>query len=109
LFKYQQTFIHHALIEPYLLTLHHLEMPSIRGITVHVTDHTGKDLAEWGVQRLRQSTGKGEKVSAYIQSTTGVNFNVSVQPRIPFVDHPKSESEVDEVDHIEDEEGYRGM
>lgn len=86
-------------------------MPSLRGVTIHVTDHKGKELAEWGVQRLRQSTVKGEKVSAYIQSTTGVQFQVSVQPRIPFVhvDHPGSESEVDQVDHIRDEQGDWGM
>ncbi len=86
-------------------------MPSLRGVTVHVTDHKGEELAEWGVQRLRQSTGKGEKVSAYIQSNTGIQFHVSLQPQIPFVDvdHPESRSEVDGVKQMKAEEADCGM
>lgn len=61
-------------------------MPLLRGVTVQVTDHTGKGLAEWGVRHLRQSTGKIDKVSAYIQATTGAQFHVSVQPTNPFID-----------------------
>lgn len=61
-------------------------MPSLRGVTVHVTNYRGEELAEWGVQRLRQKTGKGEKVSAHIQATTGAQFQVSIQPTIPFID-----------------------
>lgn len=86
-------------------------MPSLRGVTVHVTDHKGKEFAEWGIQRQRQNTGEGEKVSAYIQSTTGVHFHVSLKPQIPFVDadHPKSESEIDRVDQMRVEEADCGM
>ena len=52
-------------------------MPSLRGLTVHVTDKEGNDLKEWGVQRLRSPTHgsvNGARVSAYIQSTVGNNF-----------------------------------
>ncbi len=86
-------------------------MPSLRGITVHVTDHEGKELEEWGVHRLRQNTGKSEKVSAYIQSDTGVQFHVSVQPRIPFVDvdDPESESEVDRIEDMKAGEADYGV
>ena len=58
-------------------------MPHLRGITVHVTDSHGNDLPEWGVQYLRQHTD-GKRVSAYVQSTSNVSFQVSVQPKIPF-------------------------
>lgn len=58
-------------------------MPHLRGITVHVTDSHGNDLQEWGVQYLRQHT-EGKRVSAYVESTTNVSFQVSVQPKIPF-------------------------
>lgn len=86
-------------------------MPSLKGVTVHVTDHKGNDFVEWGVQHLRQQAGKCEKVSAYIQSTTDVQFRVSVQPRIPFTDkgHPGSESEPEEVEQMKGEEADQGM
>lgn len=56
-------------------------MPQLRDVTVHVTDVDGNDLEEWGVQNLR-----GNKVSAYIKSTTDMPFRVSIQPRIPYPD-----------------------
>ncbi|KAL8721044.1 MAG: hypothetical protein Q9225_002188 [Loekoesia sp. 1 TL-2023] len=56
-------------------------MPQLRDITVHVTDVDGNDLEEWGVQNLR-----GNKVSAYIKSTTDMPFRVSIRPRIPYPD-----------------------
>ena len=43
-------------------------MPSLRGLTVHVTDSQGNDLPEWGVHHLRQHID-GEKVSSYVEST----------------------------------------
>ena len=58
-------------------------MPHLRGITVYVTDSQGKNLQEWGIQYLRQHT-ETNRVSAYIQSTTDVSFQVSLQPEIPF-------------------------
>lgn len=61
-------------------------MPHLRGITVHVTDSYGKNLQEWGIQYLRQQT-EGKRVSAYVQSTTDVSFQVSLQPDIPFIGH----------------------
>lgn len=61
-------------------------MPHLRGITVHVTDSHGKNLQEWGTQYLRQQT-EGKRVSAYVQSTTDVSFQVSLQPDIPFIGH----------------------
>ncbi|KAL9641315.1 MAG: hypothetical protein Q9204_000109 [Flavoplaca sp. TL-2023a] len=56
-------------------------MPQLRDVTVHVTDADGNDLDEWGVQSLR-----GNKVSAYIKSTTDMPFRVSIQPKIPYFD-----------------------
>lgn len=61
-------------------------MPHLRGVTVHVTNSHGESLQEWGVQYLRQNTGES-KVSAYVQSTTDVAFQISLQPDIPFLDH----------------------
>lgn len=61
-------------------------MPHLRGVTVHVTNSHGESLQEWGVQYLRQSTGES-KVSAYVQSTTDVAFQISLRPDIPFLDH----------------------
>ncbi|KAL6718866.1 hypothetical protein ACLMJK_003100 [Lecanora helva] len=58
-------------------------MPSLRGITVHVTDEDGKALSEYGVQYIRRHS-HGKRVSAYIQSKTDAQFRISVQPRIPF-------------------------
>ncbi|KAL8665128.1 MAG: hypothetical protein Q9202_002528 [Teloschistes flavicans] len=56
-------------------------MPKIRGIAVHVTDGDGNALQEWGEQNLR-----GDKVSAYIESTTDMPFKVSIKPDLPY-DH----------------------
>lgn len=53
-------------------------MPSLRGVTVYVTDKEGNNLPEWGVQHLRRHANgslKSEKVSAYIQSTVCVNLS----------------------------------
>ena len=61
-------------------------MPRLRGLTAHVTDSRGKDLQEWGIQYLRRHT-EGNRVSAYVQSTTDVSFEVSLQPEIPFTRH----------------------
>ena len=57
-------------------------MPHLRGVTVHVTAQ-GKNLQEWGTQYLRQHN-ETNRVSAYIQSTTDVSFQISLQPEIPF-------------------------
>ncbi|KAL8954090.1 MAG: hypothetical protein Q9222_000069 [Ikaeria aurantiellina] len=54
-------------------------MPYLRGLTVHVTDEGGNDLKEWGVQTLR-----GNKVSAYIESTTNLPFRISVLPKLLY-------------------------
>ena len=57
----------------------------LRGLDVRVTDSDGNPLREWGIQRLRPREG-AHKISAYVQSETGVQFQISVQPRIPFID-----------------------
>lgn len=59
-------------------------MPQLRDVTVHVTDVHGNDLDEWGVQSLR-----GNKVSAYIKSTTDMPFRISIQPKTPYFDEQK--------------------
>ena len=46
-------------------------MPSLRGLTVHVTNKEGQSLDELGEQFLRK-TANGEKVSAYIKSTVRI-------------------------------------
>ena len=61
-------------------------MPRLRGITVHVTDSGGKCIPEFGTQYLKQQS-ETTRVSTYIQSTTDVSFQVSLQPDIPFVGH----------------------
>ena len=61
-------------------------MPYLRGITAHITDSHGENLQEWGTRYLRQHT-KGSKVSTYVQSTTDVAFQISLQPNIPFIEH----------------------
>ena len=61
-------------------------MPHLRGITVHVTDSNGKSIPEFGTQYLRRQS-ETRRVSTYIQSTTDVSFQVSLQPDIPFVGH----------------------
>ena len=71
-------------------------MPHLRGVTVHITDSHGEPLQESGVQYLRHHTG-GSKVSAYVQSTTDVAFQISLQPDIPFIEHsPPSDTPKDE-------------
>ncbi|KAL8806349.1 MAG: hypothetical protein Q9182_001379 [Xanthomendoza sp. 2 TL-2023] len=57
-------------------------MPRLLDITVHVTDVQGNPLEELGVQKLR-----GNKISAYIESTNNKRFRISVQPKIPYLDH----------------------
>ncbi|KAL8706058.1 MAG: hypothetical protein Q9201_000880 [Fulgogasparrea decipioides] len=54
-------------------------MPKLRDVEVHVTDASGHELQEWGVQSLR-----GNKVSAYIKSTTDMAFRISIRPTIPY-------------------------
>ncbi|KAL8738283.1 MAG: hypothetical protein Q9181_000918 [Wetmoreana brouardii] len=54
-------------------------MPNLRDVEVHVTDASGHDLQEWGVQSLRSN-----KVSAYIKSTTDMAFRISIRPTIPY-------------------------
>ena len=54
---------------------------------MHITDCRGKDFPEWGIQYLRQGIG-GRKVSAYVQSTTDVAFQISLQPNVPFTESP---------------------
>ena len=61
-------------------------MPHLRGVSVHITDSYGKNLQEWGIRYLRQHT-EGRRVSAYVQSTPDVSFQVSLQPDIPFTEH----------------------
>ena len=63
------------------------KMPHLRGVTVHITDSRGKNFPEWGIQYLRQGIG-GRKVSAYVQSTTDVAFQISLQPNLPFTESP---------------------
>ena len=54
---------------------------------MHITDCRGKTLPEWGIQYLRQGIG-GRKVSTYVQSTTDVAFQISLQPNVPFTENP---------------------
>ena len=79
----------------------------IRGLTVYVTDNKGNHLPEWGTQRLRQCTD-GEKTSAYIQSTTGVQFQVSVQPDIPVIEYDSLDSKCTAIRPCADSEGREG-
>ena len=53
---------------------------------MHVTDLDGKTFEEWGVQKLRN-----HKVSAYVKSTAGQPFRVSIQPDIPYLDQDQPE------------------
>lgn len=68
-------------VQRIILQRYELVMPQLRDVTVHVTDVHGNDFDEWGVQNLR-----GNKVSAYIKSTTDMPFRVSIQPKIPYFD-----------------------
>ena len=61
-------------------------MPSIRDISVHVTDGQDVQLEEWGVQHLRTRT-KQDKVSAYIKATTGISFRILIEAKIPYTDY----------------------
>ena len=63
----------------------------LRGVTVHITDSSGQNLREWGTQYLRQHT-RGNRVSTYVQSTTDVSFQVSLQPNIPFIERDSPSS-----------------
>ena len=56
-------------------------MPTLRDITVHVTDSNNVKLQEWGVQTLRGHN----KVSSYIKSETDMTFQVMIQPKIPYI------------------------
>lgn len=59
------------------------KMPHFKGLTVHITDQHGEILQEWGIQHLRGQS----KVSAYIQSSTDMPFQITIKPDIPF-QHP---------------------
>ncbi|KAL8970411.1 MAG: hypothetical protein Q9183_001536 [Haloplaca sp. 2 TL-2023] len=72
-------------------------MPDLRGFTVHVTDGKGKDLKEWGVQKLW-----GDKVSTFIQSTTDMPFRVSIRPRLPYTDDLQSSKDDEYEEEWED-------
>lgn len=64
-------------------------MPQLRDVTVHVTDVHGNDLEEWGMQSLR-----GNKVSAYIKSTTDMPFRITVQPKMPYFDDEPASGDI---------------
>ncbi len=64
-------------------------MPQLRDVTVHVTDVHGNDLEEWGVQSLR-----GNKVSAYIKSTTDMPFRITVQPKMPYFKDERASGDI---------------
>ena len=64
---------------------------------MHVTDGKGKDLKEWGVQKLW-----GDKVSTFIQSATDMPFRVSIQPRLPYTDDLQSSKDDDDEEEWED-------
>lgn len=83
--------LHPCLLPLASCLLHPRIMPYLRGLTVHIIDSEGNDLQEWGTQNLHRQ----QRISTYIQSTTGLSFQVSVQPRIPFIDrgHPLSDPE----------------
>lgn len=57
-------------------------MPRFRDLSVCVTDSTGNELEEWGVQHLRSQ----KKASAYIQAATDMAFKVTIKPMLPFQD-----------------------
>ena len=59
-------------------------MPQLNGLSVHVLSE-GNELDEWGIQRLRKS----KKVSSYIQSNTNQEFQVSIQPQLPWQESQK--------------------
>lgn len=56
-------------------------MPTLRDVTVHVTDASRVKLQEWGTQTLRAHN----KVSSYIRSETDMSFQIMIQPKIPYV------------------------
>ena len=56
-------------------------MPTLRDVTVHVTDSSRTKLQEWGVQTLRGHN----KISSYIKSETEMSFQIMIQPKIPYV------------------------
>jgi hypothetical protein len=68
-------------------------MPSIRDISVHVTDSQDVQLEEWGVQHLRTHT-KQDKVSAYIKATTGISFRIMIEAKIPYTDYSSEDAAV---------------
>lgn len=58
-----------------------VKMPTLRDITVHVTDSNKVKLQEWGVQTLRGHN----KVSSYIKSETDMAFQIMIQPKMPYI------------------------
>lgn len=56
-------------------------MPTLRDVTVHVTDASRVELQEWGTQTLRGHN----KVSTYIKSEADMSFQIMIQPKIPYV------------------------
>lgn len=56
-------------------------MPTLRDITVHVTDSSTVKLQEWGIQILRGHN----KVSSYIKSETDMSFQIMIQPKMPYI------------------------
>lgn len=75
-------------------------MPDLRGVTVHVTDASGTDLQEWGVQNLW-----GDKVSAYIQSKTDMPFRITILPKIPYSDDQQPPDYGHQIEEWEDVDG----
>ncbi|KAI9737773.1 MAG: hypothetical protein M1834_009141 [Cirrosporium novae-zelandiae] len=57
-------------------------MPEFRGIEVHVTNHQGVNLQEWGTHTFR----KHKRISTYIESVSDMRFMVNIKPRIPYID-----------------------
>ena len=57
-------------------------MPQLFNISVHVTDVQGQPLQEWAVQPFPRQ----KKASAYIESVENLEFQVTVQAPIPYID-----------------------
>ncbi|KAK5009113.1 hypothetical protein LTR28_002627 [Elasticomyces elasticus] len=55
-------------------------MPTLRNLTVNVTDAHHRPLPEWGVQHF----GGASLSTCYVQSETDQTFCVTVEARIPF-------------------------
>ena len=79
-------------------------MPSIRDVSVHVTDSEGTPLKEWGVQHLGNlgPRKKQAKVSAYIKSRTDMAFRIVVEAKIPYTDYVSDQANTPSTDVSDD-------